>query len=227
MHGGWRGRLAWQEGWGCCCCDPPLGSQGGGRSHLHSPSTTRRSEAVALGTSMRPQPGSALLRPSERGLPPRPGWEPCPRRLGSGLWPQLSRCLGWRPPCEVGSQCPHVGVVGAGAAALSWPGFLPASLVWAGRPSYSRVLGRECCRPPEGMLAGHFLTPGELCPSHQLGDSRPGRDKGGPWASPLPGTEALRAVVPRTAAAALAPVRGACPLVQVGDQGLRRAAASH
>ena len=126
----------------------------------------------------------------------------------------------------MGSQCPHVGVVGAGAAALSWPGFLPASLAWAGRPSYSRVLGRECCRPPEGMLAGHFLTPGELCPSHQLGDSRPGRDKGAlgiaaPWdRGPLGGgTQDCRCCP--------GPREGRLSLVQVGDQGLRRAAASH
>ena len=150
---------------------PSLGSQGGGRSHLHSPSSTRRSEAVALGTSVRPQPGSALLRPSEWGLPPRPGWEPCPRSLGSGLWPQLSRLVRW------GLGVHTSGWWGRGAAALSWPGLLPASLEWAGRPSYSRVLGRECSRPPEGMLAGHFVTLGELCPPPSSGTAALGGTK--------------------------------------------------
>lgn len=68
------------------------------------------------------QVGPPPLRP-ERGLPPRPGWEPCPRSLGSGLWPRLGQCLGWRPPCEVGSWCPHVVVVGPGGrrTELAWP----------------------------------------------------------------------------------------------------------
>lgn len=42
---------AWpgQRVWGGCCCEPPRGSRGGGRSHWHSPFFTRCSEAAASG----------------------------------------------------------------------------------------------------------------------------------------------------------------------------------
>ena len=100
----------------------------------------------------------------------------------------------------MGSRCPHVGVVGAGAAALSWPGLLPASLAWAGRPSYSRVLGRECSRPPEGMLAGHFVTLGELCPPPAQGQP--------PWEGQRPASGSSQSLSSQLQPPCLSPAAG-------------------
>ena len=81
---------------------------------------------------------------------------------------------------------------------LAWPS--PRFPGVGGAPLLFKSPGPECSRPPEGMLAGHFVTLGELCPPPAQGQP--------PWEGQRPASGSSQSLSSQLQPPCLSPAAG-------------------